>query len=121
MKRRYIPSEHLIARTDAEDAQKALEEQKKEEALALRRAVNRILDSEDGRVLWRWIHGRCGFVKPSLAYFAQGDVAPMKTECLAAIRDLYLDLRALASPDLRVKAEDFAENGTQMEHKKGGK
>ena len=119
--KRFSPSEHSEQREVDVKAQKALVEARKEEMLALRRAVNRVLDSDDGRILWRWLFNRCGFVKPALAYFVAGDVAPMKTECLAAIRDLYLDLRALASPDLRVKAEDFAENGRQIEVKKGGK
>jgi hypothetical protein len=120
--KRFTPSEHLKKREDVIAEQKALDEQKREEFLALRRAVNRILDSEDGRVLWRWLFNRCGFVKPALAYFAVGDVAPMKTEVLAAIRDVYLDLRAIASSDLRVKAEDFAENGTAvLKNNKGEK
>jgi len=118
--KRPIPSEHQAVREAGDKEQRALIEAAQEEKRALRRATDRVLDSEDGRILWRWIHNRCGWVKPSLAYFATGDVAPIKTESLAAIRDVYKDLRSLASPDLRVQAEDFAENGTQIE-KKGGK
>lgn len=114
--KRLTPSQHEEKRIAVADEQKLFAEQKHQEFLALRRAVDRILDSDDGRVLWRWIFNRLGWVKPSLAYFAAGDVAPMKTECLAALRDAYADLRAIASPDLRMKAEDFAENNI-----KGGK
>jgi hypothetical protein len=120
--KRFSPVEHELERKHFEAEQKALTQQKKEEEIAIKRAVNRVIDSEDGKLLWRWIFNRCGWTKPALSQGQTGgDLAPLRTECLAALRDFYRELRMLASADLRVKAEDFAENGTVAENKKGGK
>lgn len=113
--RRFVPSEHQDQREVAAAAEKEKREKQAAEAAALKRAVNRVLDSEDGRVLWRWIFDECGWVRPALSQGqVGGDLAPLRTECLAALRDFYRRLRALADPDLRVAAEDFAENGTAV-------
>ena len=79
------------------------------EDLELGRAVDAVLRTEAGRVLWAWLNRRLGFYQTTLVRFRGGDVAPLSTEALAALREAYLDLRELPSFELLIAAEALAD------------
>lgn len=77
--------------------------------LKLEQAVDVVLRTEAGRILWAHLAASCGFYVSSIAQTTTGEVAPIKTECLAAQRALYLGWRKLASKELLRPAEDLAD------------
>ena len=80
-----------------------------ETEVKLRRSVDAVLRTEHGRALWAHLVVKCGFFETSLTRTSNGEVAPLSTECKEAQRLLYLNLRKLASPELRAVAETLAE------------
>ena len=111
---RPLPSEHAAAASAAETARLAEAEEKRRKEGRLRQAFDWLLRQENGRLVWAKIFDLCGYNKSSLAYFAAGDVAPMKTECKEAQRLIYMDLRKLVPPELLVEAEYEAEFGPKI-------
>lgn len=93
------------------------EQTEQEQALARRRrdarerqAFDWLLKQENGRIFWAWFFRRCGYNKTILMRLSGGDVAPLSTEALAAIREVYLDARKMIeSPEVLSKAEFEAE------------
>lgn len=80
------------------------------EDLDIKTAVDTVLKTEAGRALWVWLFRRCGYNKSVLIVSrTTGDVAPLSVEARGAERDVYVDLRRLATPELRVVAEQIAE------------
>jgi len=99
-------NEALIAKHQAE----------KEEAIArearVRAAFDWILQQENGRIVWAWLFERCGWAKPVLMRTAGGDVAPLSTECLAAQREVYREMRKMVpTPEFLAAVEFMAEFG----------
>ncbi len=119
---RQLPSEHLAERTKEQTADvERLEEAKRKEARVLA-AFDWILKQENGRIVWAWLFNRCGYNKAVLLRAAGGDVAPLSTECAAAQREVYRDLRKMILvPDLLCAAEFEAEFGIVKTEDKGEK
>lgn len=112
---RELPSEHLAARAEEQvkDVERA-EEAKRKEARILA-AFDWFLKQENGRIVWAWLFGRCGYNKAVLLRTAGGDVAPLSTECAAAQREVYRDLRKMIlAPELLAAAEFEAEFGVEL-------
>lgn len=108
---RFSPAEHQAQRERAEEAEREAQQRAQDEAARVRRAVARILDTDDGRVFWKLLFDRCGWVKPVLMRgTVGGDISPVSTEAAAAQREVYRELRKLAPPDLLARAEFFAEH-----------
>jgi len=126
MTKRQLPSDHEKERVDAEKAEQLQREARQRKAAQLRQAVDWMLRDERGRLVWAWLFDRCGYNKPILMRAAGGDVLPLSTEALAAIREVYRDARKLALPDILARTEYEAEFGQpwpepQAEEKKGDK
>lgn len=109
--KRQIPSEHQTERHRQEAAQATQDLARQAARRKLLAAVDQLLKTEAGREVWAHLYDACGFKKSSLTRVANGDVAPLSTECKEAQRLIYLDLRKLATPELLAKAEFFAEYG----------
>ena len=118
---RPLPSDHAVAREAAETRVAADADEKRRREVRLRVAFDWLLQQENGRIVWAHIFNLCGYNKSSLAYFAAGDVAPMKTECKEAQRLIYMDLRKMVASTLLAKAEFEAEFGVVPELQKGEK
>lgn len=116
---RPLPSEHETARMTQQVSEQTRREEEARQTARLRNAFDWLLKQENGRLVWAWLFLRCGYNKSILAYFTHGDVAPIKTEVLAAVRELYLDLRKLVPPELLAKAEYEAEFGVVGSTEKG--
>ena len=77
----------------------------------LRKAVNKVLSTEEGQIFWGCLHELLGWNAPILRISrVTGDQAPLSTECAAALRDTYLLLRRIPKRELVVAAEELAEN-----------
>jgi hypothetical protein len=88
------------------------EERKRRES-EIRVAVDVVLRTAAGRKLWAYLFHACGYSVTSLSHRADGEVAGVATECKEAQRLIYLNLRKLASPELRAQAELEAESQPQ--------
>ncbi len=102
----------------------AMKEEYRRKEARVRTAFDDLLKSEGGRLVWGWIFDRCGYNKAILLRAAGGDVAPISTECAAAQREVYRDLRKMISaPELLAQAEYEAEFGVKISQtdKKGEK
>lgn len=77
----------------------------------LRRAVDVVLSTEEGRLLWAYLFNDCGYNRSVLRISrTTGDLAPLSTEAAAAQRDVYVRLRNLPTHrDLLTAAEELAE------------
>lgn len=75
----------------------------------VKKSVDLVLQTDAGKVLWAHLFHRCGFGVSSLVVKADGEVAPMATECKEAQRLIYIDLRKLADRELLAAAEFLAE------------
>lgn len=82
---------------------------RKREETKLKTAVDTVIQTEAGQVLWKWLFHKCGFNVTSLTRKTDGEIAELSTHCKEAQRLVYLQLRALASPELLHKVEAFAE------------
>lgn len=108
---RSLPSEHEAQRAqDAKAMREAAEKRQAEEARVLQ-AFEKVLRTEEGKVVWKWLFDRCGYNKTTLMRTAGGDVAPLSTECLSAVRNVYLDARKMPNRETLMIAEMFAEFG----------
>lgn len=117
---KQLPSEHQAERIKAEqEINKAIEERQRQEARE-RAAFDWLLKQENGRIVWGVIFRLCGYNKPSLSFFAAGDVAPLKTECKDAQRIVYLELRKMVPPELLAQAEYEAEFGVKPQTNEKG-
>jgi hypothetical protein len=109
---RALPSEHLAARTKEQADDVVRQEEAKRKEARILAAFDWILKQENGRIVWAWLFARCGYNKAVLLRAAGGDVAPLSTECAAAQREVYRDLRKMiATPELLAAAEFEAEFG----------
>ncbi len=80
------------------------------EAKKLRLAFDKVLRTEEGQIVWGYLHNRLGWNSPVLRISRNtGDLAPLSTECAAALRDTYLEMRRIPERELVVKAEELAE------------
>lgn len=114
---RELPSEHEANRArNAADVAREREEAQRQ-AARLRAAVDALLKTEEGRLVWGWFFERCGYNKPVLMRLAGGDVAPLSTEALAAQREVYVAARKLATPELLARAEYETEFGVPLQEK----
>lgn len=75
----------------------------------LKAHVDAVLRTESGRVLWAQLAKALGFFGSSLIRKADGEIAPLATECKEAQRLIYLQLRQLPSRELLKQAEDLAD------------
>lgn len=120
-----LPSEREQIRIELKAAKDESEEERQREQERLRRSVEAVLKTDAGKELWAWIYHRCGWASQILTVGKDGDIATINTECLAAQREVYRDLRQLAPRELRVRAEEFAEFGAgeleSQKPKEGGK
>lgn len=91
----------------------AQEERKKRELIKLRSAVDAMLRSEAGQIVWVHLFHLCGYNQSSLVRRSDGELAPLATEAQEAQRLVYLKLRSLASRGLLVKVEDDAESAME--------
>jgi len=118
---RELPSAHAAVRAQLDLDAAAREEERKRKAARVLAAFDWLLKQEDGRVVWGWLFDRCGYNKPVLMRIASGDVAPLSTECAAAQREVYRDLRKMISaPELLAQAEYEAEFGVKPQTDKKG-
>jgi hypothetical protein len=109
--RRPLPSQRAAERLiEAGEAQAAEEAGRRKEARLLR-AFDWLLRQENGRLVWAWLFDRCGYNKPGLLRLPGGDVAALSTECVAAQREIYRELRKKVPPELLAKVEYEAEFG----------
>lgn len=118
---RTLPSDHETERLEHERAeQERGREARRQEARKLA-AFDWLLKQENGRIVWAWLFDRCGYNKPVLMKMAGGDIAPISTECAAAQREIYRDLRRMVPPELLAQAEYEAEFGVKVTTEKGEK
>jgi hypothetical protein len=110
-KERQLPSEHESARKKIEEEKAAAEERNKQEAARVRQSFDKVLATEEGKVMWKWFFDRLGYNKSTLMRRTDGEIAEVSTECLSAIRNAYLDARKLVSVETLVDAELYAEHG----------
>lgn len=76
----------------------------------LRKAVNKVLRTEEGQIFWAHLHFILGWNRPVLHISrVTGDLAPLSTEAAAALRDTYLEMRRIPERELVVAAEELAE------------
>ena len=117
MKSRYerpLPSEAKEEKSIGAIEDELIVEDAKRRESRKRMAFHWLLQQENGRIVWAWLFERCGYNKPVLMRAAGGDVAPLSTECLAAQREVYRELRKMiSSPDLLAAAEYEAEFGVK--------
>jgi len=74
------------------------------------KSIDAVLRTDDGKAVWAWLFHACGYNRSSLRISrVTGDLAPLSIEAAAAQRDIYVELRGLASPGLRAEAEELAE------------
>lgn len=118
---RTLPSEHERARQSLEKAAVERDEEIKRKEARKLAAFDWLLQQENGRIVWAWLFERCGYNKPVLMRMAGGDIAPVSTECAAAQREVYRDLRKMISaPELLAAAEFEAEFGVAKSKKLEG-
>lgn len=113
--RHEVASEVSAARAAAV---KSAAEKKDRAEKRLRSAVDAVLKTEPGRVLWAHLFRVCGYNITSLEHRTDGELAPLATEAREAQRLIYIRLRALASRELREAAENFAESETESTQEK---
>lgn len=123
---RRLPSAHMADTANIEAAMVAQNEEKRRKEARVLAAFDWLLKQENGRVVWGWLFSRCGYNKPVLMRVAGGDVAPLSTDCAAAQREVYREMRLMISaPELLAQAEYEAEFGVKPapvnEDKKGEK
>lgn len=119
---RELPSVHAAAKSQAQIDQAKRDEEAARKKARVLAAFDWLLKQEDGRIVWGWLFERCGYNKPVLMRMAGGDVAPLSTECAAAQREVYRDLRKMISaPELLAQAEYEAEFGVKPVQDKGEK
>ena len=87
-------------------------EKRRAHELRIRVAVDAVLQTEPGRVLWAHLFNICGYNRSSLAVDPRsGDAMTQATQHNEAMRMVYLKMRSLVSPEVLVKAERLAEFG----------
>lgn len=119
---RQLPSEHADEAAKTAATYDAMKEERMRKVARVLQAFDALLKTEDGRIVWGWLFDRCGYNKPILLRTAGGDVAPISTECAAAQREVYRDLRKMISaPELLAQAEYEAEFGVKPQTDKGEK
>lgn len=96
-------------------AVKAGEIRRKQKAQRLRIAVDAVLKSEHGKILWAYLFEACGYNVSSLTKKLDGDISVLSTECKEAQRLVYINLRKLAPRALLVAVEDAAESDVTEE------
>ncbi len=112
---RTLPSQHEAERTKEQIADVERQEEAKRKEARVLAAFDWILKQENGRIVWSWLFARCGYNKAVLLRAAGGDVAPLSTECAAAQREVYRDLRKMIlAPELLCAAEFEAEFGVEL-------
>lgn len=97
------------------------EERKKAEGLVedVKRSVDAVLRTEEGRKLFAHLHLICGYSTTSIVIDRQtGGALAEATVYNEARRGVYIYLRRLASYDLLKVAEELAERPAQSEIKK---
>ena len=72
--------------------------------------VNAVLSTEAGKAVFIYLADRCGFIKPTVSIDGNGNVATGNMVFNEARRELYLELRAFASPELLKKIEYLEES-----------
>lgn len=80
------------------------------EAKKLRLAFSKVLRTEEGQIVWGYLHKMLGWNTPTIRISrVTGDLAPLSTEAAAALRDTYLEMRRIPERELVIKAEELAE------------
>ncbi len=72
-------------------------------------AADAVLRTEAGRKLWGLLAKRLGYFQSTMVRVRGGDIAPLSTEALSAMRDVYLDFRTLPTYELLAAAEALAD------------
>jgi hypothetical protein len=103
------PSEHAAETAAKHQAVETSIEKRKREEVKLRAAVDTVLRTEAGQLLWKWLFYRCGYNATSLVRKPDGEIAELATHCKEAQRLIYLQLRTLVSVELLHEVEIFAE------------
>ena len=98
-------------------------EQKKKEipdqAKKLRIAVDNVLRTADGRILFGYLFQRCGYNKPTRAVDPRTNLLDVQSSLHhQSTREVYVDLRKLGAPSLIRAAEAEAEDAEIKEQKK---
>lgn len=114
------PRHEAVAEASAARAAavKSAAEKKDRAEKRLRGAVDAVLKTEPGRVLWAHLFQVCGYNITSLEHRTDGELAPLATEAREAQRLIYIRLRSLPSRALREAAEIFAESETESTQEK---
>lgn len=99
-------------------AVKSAAEKKERAQKRLRAAVDAVLKTEPGQILWAHIFQICGYNSTSLEHRTDGELAPLATEAREAQRLIYIRLRSLPARALREAAENFAESETEIKEEK---
>lgn len=81
-----------------------------DEIKKLRKAFDKVLSTDEGQLVWGYLHERLGWVRPIIRISrTTGDLAPLSTEAAAALRDTYLEMRRIPKRELVAAAEERAE------------
>lgn len=82
-----------------------------DELKKLRKAFDKVLSTDEGQLVWGYLHGTLGWTRPIIRISrVTGDLAPLSTEAAAALRDTYLEMRRIPKRELVAAAEDRVEN-----------
>lgn len=113
--RHQLHSEERAAK--AARVAETMERRKREEA-RIRVAVDQILKTEAGRILFSYLFHLCGYNRSSIAVDpVSGEVQTVATQHNEAMRLVYLKLRSKASRALLAPVEDAAESTDATQEK----
>lgn len=90
----------------------------KERAEHFKACVDKVLSSEPGREVFRYLFEICGYAKSSRSTTSTGAIDPIGTTINDARREIYLQLRAHAEPGLLAEVEYPRKNVTVKEENK---
>ena len=97
---RPLPSQHEKERELLDKATQERDDEIQRKQTRLLQAFDWVAKQEQGRLVLGWLFERCGYNKPVLMRVVGGDIAPMSTECAAAQREVYRDVRKLLRPEV---------------------
>jgi hypothetical protein len=71
----------------------------------LEEAFNRVFNTNDGKMLGRWLIKNCGFSEGSIVVDSNGNISTDYTIYNEARRVVYLELRKFLNPDTLINLE----------------
>lgn len=80
-----------------------------EGAVSLAKALETLAQLDEGRIVLAHLARRCGFFESGLLRKGDGEIASMATECKAAQRVIWVELRQQLPVAMRHAIEEFAE------------